>query len=33
ARACGFFDQSHFTRAFVKAKGTTPAQWRKSRLS
>lgn len=33
ARASGFFDQSHFTRAFVKAKGTTPSQWRKSRLA
>ncbi|OCP05669.1 MULTISPECIES: AraC family transcriptional regulator [unclassified Ensifer] len=31
ATACGFSDQSHFTRAFVQAVGTTPRVWRRSR--
>lgn len=26
---CGFTDQAHFTNAFGKATGTTPARWRK----
>lgn len=26
---CGFTDQAHFTKAFGKATGTTPARWRK----
>ncbi len=26
---CGFSDQAHFTNAFGKAVGTTPARWRK----
>jgi len=29
AAACGFSDQSHFTRAFVGATGTSPGNWRK----
>ncbi|MCY1249297.1 HTH-type transcriptional activator RhaR [compost metagenome] len=33
ATACGFSDQSHFTRAFVQAVGATPRQWRRSRQS
>ncbi|WP_337270405.1 AraC family transcriptional regulator [Oryzifoliimicrobium ureilyticus] len=28
AKACGFVDQSHFTKVFLKEVGTTPAQWR-----
>lgn len=32
ARACGFVDQSHFTKVFSKQVGTTPAQWRGRRL-
>ncbi|WP_083700202.1 helix-turn-helix domain-containing protein [Acidihalobacter ferrooxydans] len=28
----GYADQSHFTRQFRKATGTTPAQLRKTRL-
>lgn len=31
AMACGFSDQSHFTRAFVQAVGATPRLWRRSR--
>ncbi|MEI2298579.1 AraC family transcriptional regulator [Ensifer sp. MJa1] len=33
ATACGFSDQSHFTRAFVQAVGATPRVWRRSRQS
>jgi AraC-like DNA-binding protein len=29
ALACGFADQSHFTRAFAKDEGTTPGRWRR----
>ncbi|NMN06799.1 MULTISPECIES: AraC family transcriptional regulator [unclassified Novosphingobium] len=28
---CGFSDQAHFTNAFGRATGTTPARWRKER--
>jgi AraC-like DNA-binding protein len=28
---CGFADQSHFTRAFAAATGTTPGAWRRAR--
>jgi AraC-like DNA-binding protein len=31
ATACGFADQSHFTRVFSRATGLPPAQWRRSR--
>ncbi len=31
ALACGFGSQSHFTRAFRTATGTTPAAWRRAR--
>jgi AraC-like DNA-binding protein len=30
ALECGFSDQAHFTNAFGKATGTTPARWRKA---
>src|SRR6516164_8455649 len=30
ALACGFADQSHFTRVFAKHAGTGPAAWRRS---
>jgi AraC-like DNA-binding protein len=30
AVAAGFFDQSHFTRAFKRIVGTTPARFRQS---
>ncbi|PZM08023.1 AraC family transcriptional regulator [Rhizobium tubonense] len=30
ARLCGFADQSHFSRAFSAATGTTPSHWRRS---
>ena len=30
AIACGFADQSHFTRVFATVVGTTPGQWRRS---
>lgn len=33
AVACGFADQSHFTAAFRKALGVTPASYRRARLS
>ena len=29
ALECGFSDQAHFTKAFVKASGITPAKWRR----
>ena len=29
ALECGFTDQAHFTKAFAKANGTTPARWRR----
>jgi AraC family transcriptional regulator len=29
AVACGFSDQSHFTRVFAQVTGTTPRQWRR----
>jgi len=32
ALACGFSDQSHFTRAFTVQEGTSPARWRRLRL-
>ncbi|WP_075584331.1 helix-turn-helix domain-containing protein [Caballeronia glathei] len=28
--ACGFADQSHFTRTFAAATGTTPGNWRRA---
>jgi AraC family transcriptional regulator len=31
ASDCGFADQSHFTRVFSRAVGTTPAEWRRAR--
>ncbi len=30
AVACGFFDQSHLTKIFARAIGTTPGAWRRS---
>ena len=30
AAACGFSDQSHFTRTFTAATGTSPGAWRKN---
>lgn len=33
ATACGFADQSHFTAAFRKAMGVTPAAYRRARLA
>jgi AraC-like DNA-binding protein len=32
AKACGFVDQSHFTKVFSKEVGATPAQWRGRQL-
>lgn len=32
ARACGFVDQSHFTKVFCREVGDTPAQWRRRQL-
>jgi AraC family transcriptional regulator len=29
ALACGFFDQSHFTRTFSRAEGLSPGRWRR----
>ncbi|WP_310302513.1 AraC family transcriptional regulator [Sphingomonas sp. BE270] len=29
ALECGFSDQAHFTKAFSKAAGITPAKWRR----
>ncbi|QSQ13855.1 helix-turn-helix domain-containing protein [Myxococcus landrumensis] len=33
AGACGFAHQSHFTRSFTRALGTSPGVWRRQRLS
>jgi AraC family transcriptional regulator len=33
ALACGFADQSHFSRVFCKAEGQTPGRWRRNRAS
>lgn len=33
ALACGFADQSHFTRAFTKATNFSTAAWRRQMLS
>lgn len=33
ATACGFADQSHFTRAFARAEGQPPATWRRQARS
>jgi AraC-like DNA-binding protein len=30
AQACGFADQSHFTRSFARRVGSTPSAWRRS---
>src|SRR5262249_12050379 len=30
ALACGFWDQSHFTRVFTADVGTSPGRWRRS---
>jgi AraC-like DNA-binding protein len=32
ALSCGFSDQSHFTRLFVRLVGETPKNWRRTRL-
>ncbi|MBN9220635.1 MAG: helix-turn-helix transcriptional regulator [Mesorhizobium sp.] len=32
AAACGFTDQSHFTRVFSQLEGKSPARWRRLRL-
>jgi transcriptional regulator GlxA family with amidase domain len=32
AFACGFADQSHFTRTFAKQLGAPPAHWRRAHL-
>jgi AraC-like DNA-binding protein len=29
ARACGFADQSHFTKAYTRVRGITPGAWRR----
>ena len=29
ATACGFYDQSHFTRAFIRERGVTPGVYRR----
>ena len=31
ARACGFVDQSHFTRAYTRLRGISPGAWRRQR--
>ncbi len=31
ARACGFADQSHFTRAYTRLRGISPGAWRRQR--
>jgi AraC family transcriptional regulator len=30
AIACGFVDQSHFTRVFTKLEGDSPGRWRQA---
>jgi transcriptional regulator GlxA family with amidase domain len=30
ALACGFADQSHFTRIFARSTGAPPGSWRRS---
>ncbi|MGJ7519755.1 helix-turn-helix domain-containing protein [Variovorax sp. LT1P1] len=30
ATACGFADQSHFTRVFSRAEGAPPGHWRRT---
>ena len=32
AIACGFSDQSHFTRVFTRWVGSSPGQWRRAQL-
>lgn len=32
AVACGFWDQSHFNRRFLRALGTSPRSWRKASM-
>ena len=32
ALECGFSDQAHFTKAFAKASGLTPAKWRRCQI-
>ena len=32
ALECGFSDQAHFTKAFAKASGRTPAKWRRCQI-
>ena len=29
AHDCGFYDQSHFTRAFIRERGVTPGAYRR----
>jgi transcriptional regulator GlxA family with amidase domain len=29
AQACGFVDQSHFTRVFSRSEGYSPGRWRR----
>jgi AraC-like DNA-binding protein len=29
ARACGFADQSHFTKAYARLRGISPGAWRR----
>ena len=33
ALECGFSDQAHFTKAFAKATGLTPAKWRRQMIT
>jgi AraC-like DNA-binding protein len=33
ALACGFYDQSHFTRSFKGCTGVTPGQYRRGSLA
>jgi len=32
AQECGFSDQSHFCRTFVKAEGMTPKAWQQQAI-